>query len=467
MKTGKAGLFFCCALLACLFPLSIEAADSFLDSSVHETVAQELQYSVKPSEEKSGPSVPVTVPADKNFSLHVTGAPAKEVIRSLAEMTGKNLVFAGEWEDTVTASLDHVTPEEALTSILASCGLSAKTEGTTLIVFNPKLEKNALTGTRVFRLSYADASEVAEGLERMSEKGKVAVSPSANAVIVSGTPRELMQAENLVRVLDVPEKQVKVEAEVIAVNKSYAKELGIDWDFRSLTGSASYERDSWSEQRYVTDDSGNVLYDSDGNPRIRNIERNGWDVTIPDGYAGISYGRSLTGHPYTFFFQARLNALVTEGKAKVLARPNVVTMNGRKAEILIGSRIPVIVEHMENGVKTTATEYKDAGIKLTYTPVISHKDEITADVHAEVSTPYLVPEMKAYRIITRSANTMVRLKSGDMLTIGGLIDKEQAKTMRKVPILSDIPILGKLFQSRSTTTDESEVVIIIKADIVK
>ena len=73
---------------------------------------------------------------------------------------------------------------------------------------------------------------------------------------------------------------------------------------------------------------------------------------------------------------------------------------------------------MENGVQTTATEYKDAGIKLTYTPLISRKNEITADVNAEVSTPYLVPEMRAYRIITRSANTMVRLKSGDMITIG-------------------------------------------------
>ena len=75
--------------------------------------------------------------------------------------------------------------------------------------------------------------------------------------------------------------------------------------------------------------------------------------------------------------------------------------------------------------------------------------------------------MKAYRIITRSANTMVRLQSGDMLTIGGLIDKEQARTMRKVPILGDIPLLGRLFQSRSTSTEESEIVIVIKADIVK
>lgn len=431
-------------------------------------VVEELNRGMQPAEEEDTPAVEIHRPeAERNFSLHVSGAPAREVIRSLAEMTGKNLVFSGDLSETVTASLDHVTPEEALTSILASCGFSSRMEGSTLIVFNGKLEKNAAVSTRAFRLNYANAAEAAGALKKVTEREKVTFSPSSNTVIVSGTPQELMAAESIVRELDVPEKQVKVEAEVVAVNKTYAKDLGIDWDFKSLTGSASYDRDSWSEQRYVTDDSGNVLYDSDGNPRIRNIERNGWDVTIPEGYAGISYGRSLAGHPYTFFFQAKLNALVTKGKAKVLARPSVATMNGRKAEILIGSKIPVIVEHMENGVKTTATEYKDAGIKLTYTPIISRNHEITADVHAEVSTPYLVPEMKAYRIITRSANTMVRLKSGDMITIGGLIDKEQAKTMRKVPILGDIPLLGRLFQSHSTTTDESEIVIVIKADIVK
>ena len=159
--------------------------------------------------------------------------------------------------------------------------------------------------------------------------------------------------------------------------------------------------------------------------------------------------------------------MVTKGKAKVLAKPHVVTMNGRKADILIGSRIPVIVEHMENGVKTTTTEYKDAGIKLTYTPIISADNEITADVEAEVSTPYLVPEMKAYRIITRSANTMVRLASGQLLAIGGLIDKEEGKTFRKVPILGDIPLLGKLFQSHGKSLEESEIIILIRADVIE
>lgn len=364
----------------------------------------------------------------------------------------------------ITANLENVTAEEALRAVIAADGLAVRDTGTALIVYDGSLKGRSPTA-EAFKLSYADAKEVAETMENLFDDKHISYNAGANSVIFSGSAEELLEARRIIASLDRPEKQVKVEAEVLAVNKTAAKELGIDWDFQSLTGSADYSRDSWSEQRYVTDDAGNIRYDDDGNPRIRNIEHNGWNVTVPDGYAGISYGRSISGHPYTFFFQARLNALISEGRAEVLARPNVVTMNGREAEILIGSEIPVVVEHLENGVKTTVTEYKDAGIKLSYTPRISAGDEITATVRAEVSTPYLVPEMKAYRIVTRQADTMVRLHSGDELVIGGLIDREESTTFRKVPILGDIPLLGKLFQSKSRSVDESEIIIVIRAEL--
>lgn len=424
-------------------------------------MAEELSSrDLRMPEKKTDEAIVQVAPAsEKKVSLHVSDAPVAEVLRGLAEMTGENVIFSSHVKERVTASLDDVTPEEAMTSIMAACGLAGRKEGSTLIIFSAVTEKESGIFAKSYRLSYTNAKEAAESLTDMVSKGKVSYNKSANTVLVSGTPAELMQVDALLRGMDIPEKQVKVETEVIAVNKSSAKELGLDWNFKSLTGSADYDRDSWTEQHYVLGE--------DGNPKIRNIEKSGWDVTIPDGYAGISYGRAPGGHPYTFFFQANLNALVTKGKAKVLAKPHVVTMNGRKADILIGSRIPVIVEHMENGVKTTTTEYKDAGIKLTYTPIISADNEITADVEAEVSTPYLVPEMKAYRIITRSANTMVRLASGQLLAIGGLIDKEEEKTFRKVPILGDIPLLGKLFQSHGKSLEESEIIILIRADVIE
>lgn len=394
-----------------------------------------------------------------SFSLHVKNAPVQGVLQSLAELTHKNIIFSGTLSSVVTADIDHVTPEEAMEFVLASSGLAAKIDERNIIIFNETMEEKKKRIIRSYRLSYADAEEVAKSLNHLSEDGRVSYNRTANAIFVSGTPLELMQTEELLHHIDIPEKQVKIEAEVIAVNRSQAKELGIDWEFKPLTGSAGYHRENGHKRQYVTD--------KDGNPRMKNIEHNGWNISVPEGYAGISYGRSITGHPYTFFFQARLNALVSQGKARILAKPNVVTMNGKEAEILIGNKIPVLVEHVDNGVRTTTTEYRDAGIKLSYTPRISEKNEITAHINAEVSTPYLVPEMKAYRIITRQADTMVRLKSGDMLTIGGLIDKEESRTFRKIPVLGDIPLLGKLFQSRSKSLEESEIVIIIRADIVE
>ncbi len=446
-------LFFC-------FPFSVNAENRMpemkLETSAHETMEATLRQSMEGRKGEKAKSYLTkhAVTEEKepsDFSLHVKNAPIQEVLRSLAELTGKNIVFGGTVTGSVTADLDHVTPKEALHAMLVSQGLIAREEGSMLIVFGESAMKNGGRATKSYKLSYAEAKEVAEGIRQLSDSVHVAYNQTANAVILSGTPLEIMETAAVLRSLDVPEKQVKVEAEVIAVNRSHSKELGIDWDFKALTGSGEYRRESWNEQRYVTDDAGNIKYDKNGNPRMRNIEHNGWNVKIPEGYAGISYGRSVAGHPYTAFFRANLNALVSTGKARILARPNVVTMNGREAEILIGNKIPVIVEHVDNGVRTTTTEYRDAGIKLTYTPRISADGEITANVNAEVSTPYLVPEMRAYRIITRQANTLVRLRSGDMLTIGGLIDKEENKTFRKVPILGDIPLLGKLFHEKRRT----------------
>lgn len=382
--------------------------------------------------------------SDSNFSLHVQKAPLQQVLRSLAELSGKNIILPGDLKETVTANLNNVTPEDALNALLLMNGLSLKKEGNTLIVYNAKIESESAKIIKTYKLSYGKSNEIANELQNLTGNMQIVSDIGTNTVVVSASPMTMANVERIIKELDTPEKQVKVEAEVLAVNRSYAKDLGIDWQFKSLTGTAI--------QKNVTE---------------KNSKKKTSYLEVPQDFAGISYGKSITGNPYTFFFQAKLNALLSDGKAKILAKPNVVTLNGRTAEILIGSKIPVLVERLENGTKTTSIEYKDAGIKLTYTPHISTSSDITADIVAEVSTPYLVPEMKAYRIVTRQAHTMVRLKSGDMLTIGGLIDKEESDNIRKIPILGDIPILGKLFQTRTESKEESEIIIVIRANILE
>lgn len=211
MKYSAAALFavFCLTGMPCL-----AAENHVLDrtESVHATVERTL------AEEKQTP-MPKKTAGKKpkkeemvqkgDLSLHVTEAPAAEVIRSLAELTGKNVVFSGEIRESVTASLENVTADEALYSVLAACGLVERMEGSTMVIFSHNAEKNAAAEVKSYRLSYGNAKEVSEGLKNILSSGKVTYSASSNTVLLSGSPMELMQADRLIRLLDVPEKQVR------------------------------------------------------------------------------------------------------------------------------------------------------------------------------------------------------------------------------------------------------------------
>ena len=180
-----------------------------------------------------------------------------------------------------------------------------------------------------------------------------------------------------------------------------------------------------------------------------------WDWTVMEGGPGHQ----------AFLYTGQLRALESKGKARVLARPHLMAQNGREAQILIGDRIPVLTEHVTDGEVSRTTEYEDAGIKLSFTPRIHDDHSVTAHIRAEVGTPILVPELKAYRITTRRADTDVCMQPGRDLLIGGLISREEINNLRKVPILAEIPVLGKLFRYHYTSKKETELVILIRSRV--
>ena len=181
------------------------------------------------------------------------------------------------------------------------------------------------------------------------------------------------------------------------------------------------------------------------------------------------------GKSYSMGVNTALNALITSGDGKLLARPNVLTFNGNKATIFVGDQLPIVTPNASTsgGSITYTTSYKNAGITLSYVPRINEDNQISASVFVEVSTPVSVTldvggqKTTAYQITTRSAQTNVRMKDGDTLVIGGLISSSDVKSFNKVPLLGDLPVLGKLFQSISKSKNETEVVIFLKAKIVK
>lgn len=230
-----------------------------------------------------------------------------------------------------------------------------------------------------------------------------------NSLVVGATWQEATAIQSLLHQIDQIPQQVDVEVEIASIDKNALKNMGVEWGWSSVQGGP--------------------------------------------------------GHEQLFSFAAQIQALEEKGKARILAKPHMVASNGREAHIFIGDKIPVQTEYMSNGEKATTTEYKDAGIKLTYMPRIHPDGSVTAAIEAEVSTPIFVNELKAYRISTRQAQTVVRMEPEKTLVIGGLISKEEVESFRKVPVLGDIPLLGRLFRSHYTSAKDTEVVILLRAKV--
>lgn len=427
---------------------------------------------------------PVLAAAGPLITLNVADEEVAPVLQSIARISGKNIAIDHSVRGQVTAQLREVPFETALDIITKLTGLSYQTVGDVIVVSPTHQLGKRFGELHIFRLNYAQAEDILPNLQMMygemsaaklSATTRLAVTDAAktdvanrdsnartetaaervttvgtkaadrwqvdratNSIVFWGTTGEAEQIRKLLGELDIAYQQVALEAQVVALSKSASKSLGVEWQWSATP--------TWPE---TTDDGGTTT------------------VTREHHWGTIRFGKSPGGMPYEFYYQSKINALVTDGDAEILARPKITTINGREAVINIGDEVPIPVTTTQNDVTTSSIEYKKVGIILKYTPQINVDGQITATVHTEVSSPVLVSELKAYRFTTRSADTQVRLKDGETMVIGGLIGKEDTRSYSKVPGLSNLPIVGKLFQSTSRSKTDTEVVIFLTARIVK
>ncbi len=289
-------------------------------------------------------------------------------------------------------------------------------------------------GSYTYRYTYRDDDSSGSDVyaENIKRRDRVYVNPEVNALILFGTPAEYERVKNLLATLDVELKQVSVEAQIVAIDKEASKNLGVEWFWSAVPQNSSMRSDN---------------------------------MKTSNAYGLVQFGRAFDDVRNEFYFSAQINALVTNGKAKILSRPNVTTIQGREAVINVGSSVPVPKISSTNTATTTEIEYRDAGIILRYTPRINDDGTITATIHTEVSTPQYVAEMQAYRFNTRSAETTVTVRDGEPMIIGGLIGAEEAKSVSKIPFLGDLPILGALFRNHRNSKSESELMIFLTAHV--
>ena len=222
-------------------------------------------------------------------------------------------------------------------------------------------------GSYTYRYTYRDDDDSSRDndFKNITRKERVFVNPEVNALVIYGTPAEYERVKNLLATLDVELKQVSVEARILAIDKEESKNLGVEWMWSTLPQYPEHDRDS-----YTRTNSDGVVTHYEENTYTRKSN----DTT---GYGIIKFGRSHEGYPFEFYYGAKINALVTDGKAKILSRPNVTTIQGREAVINVGSSVPIPKISSTNTATTTEFEYRDAGIILKYTPRINADGTIT------------------------------------------------------------------------------------------
>ncbi len=357
--------------------------------------------------------------AADTISLTVHEAPVKEILHSLAELSGRSIITDPQVTGTLSINLQEVPFREALDLVTRSRGLCCQQEGNTIIVSTREQMARNFGRLSIHPLDYIAAKETAETLKPLFPS--LTWDLNSNALLLQGSPAEEERLRQTLRTLDQPTKQITLEARILSLRKEASKELGLQWHWGSLPAS----RDS------------------------------GTSVETKYG------GRIHLGHGYGTNFEAKLSALCQEGKARILATPRIITLPGREASIFIGDHIPVVTEKVTNSTTSTTTEYVDAGIRLSYTPLLSNDGMITAKVHTEVSTPTLIAELKNYRIASRTADTHVRMREKETLVIGGLISEEEQKRLEGIPLLSKIPLLGEFFKYRSSSKNKTEVCMLL------
>ena len=372
-------------------------------------------------------SVPAVAADAPLVSIDVQQAEISDVLTSLSNIAHINIIVDDSVTGKITLQLADVPFETALDLITRTKNLSYRNiNGVTIVASAEKIAQR-YGECQVFPLQFAKAEDLKKSMDGIIEDKYLKVDQSTNSLIFSGSRNDEEKLREAINKLDIPYKQITLEAQIISILQEDKKSLGANWE--------------WDE----------IPAPETSSPSTESSTTKG--------------GRIKFGPGYLFRYQATLNAMIANGRAKILATPHITATPGKEAIIFIGDHIPVVTEKISNSTTTQTTEYVDAGIKLIYTPQVNDEGDITSKVHVEVSTPTLIPELKNYRITTRSVDTYVRMKDGETLTIGGLINSEETETLTKIPFLSNLPILGNLFKNATKNKTKTEVMIFLKPKI--
>lgn len=382
--------------------------------------------------------------SDARVTLEFRDAPTKMVFEVLSRQTGINFILDKDVKSDgkTTIFVQDVPVEQAIELVLDQNGLARQILSSNMVLIYPntpaKQKDYEEEIVHTFYVSNAAPKDVSEMLKSVLGAKTLYIDERSGTVVMRDTPDAIRMAERLVASIDVPESEVMLEVEVLEIARSDLLNLGVDYP-SSVTATLN-----------GTGTSGGLT--------LSDLEHHVGPSTI-----GIS---SLS---------ATLNLLKQNGLTNTLASPRIRTRNKEKAKILIGSRVPVITNSVTptstSAVVTGSVQYLDVGLTLNVQPTVYDDGDVAIKVGLEVSsiTNQITTSSGtiAYTIGTRNADTLLRLKDGETQILAGLIQDSDTRSVSSIPLLGDIPLLGRLFGAHNSDREKSEIVLSITPRIVR
>lgn len=424
----------------------------------------------------------------EKLSLNFQDIEVRSVLQLIADFTSLNLVASDTVSGRITLRLQNVPWDQALELILKTKGLDKRTSGNVMLVApadeiaaRERLELEAANQneqlvqlrSEYIQVSYAKAADlqtmITSGINTnntagsasnslLSPRGSVSIDARTNTLIIQDIPKKIDEIRDLVAKLDVPVKQVMIEARIVTANTSFAKELGVKWGV-AHDNIGTNKRIMAGGSRTTLSDIRESTFDNATNTRTYDIA-SPTDLAVDLGIDKVGASSLAVGivNADNVVLDLELSALQSDGHGEIVATPKVLTADKQKALIASGKQIPY-QEASSSGA--TAIKFINAELRLEVTPSITPDGRVNMELFINKDSAGEALANGSLTINTNRISTNVLVDDGQTVVLGGIFSNESLKGVTKTPLLGDIPFLGRLFRKEVTRNDKQELLIFV------
>lgn len=417
----------------------------------------------------------------EKLSLNFQDIDVRSVLQLIADFTDLNLVASDTVAGNITLRLQNVPWDQALDLVLKTKGLDKRQVGNVLLVApadeiaarerqelesQKQIAELAPLRRELIQVNYAKATDMAKLFQSVTSadgtpdsRGSITVDERTNSIIAYQTQERLDELRRIVAQLDIPVRQVMIEARIVEANVDYDKALGVRWggsvrngrwDVSGKDGVQGFDKDTGVRAPFVGTDTVGSTTLEDGLARLPFV-----DMGVQNSTSGIAIG--YLGSNVVLDLQ--LSAMEKTGNGEIVSQPKVVTSDKETAKILKGQEVPY-QEASSSGA--TSTSFKEAALALEVTPQITPDNRIIMEVKVTKDAPDFANLVNGVPPLNKNeVNAKVLVNDGETIVIGGVFSNTQTSAVEKVPFLGDLPFLGRVFRRDIVRDNKAELLVFI------